>query len=42
VYSYPFGNGTPAQGAVLNSYKDQSLHGKVPVQTDFGVDFDIE
>ena len=40
--SYPFGNTTPAQAAVLNSYKDQSLHWESTRTTDFGIDFDIK
>lgn len=39
--SYPFGNTTPAQGAVLNSYKDQSLRWESSRTIDFGVDLDV-
>jgi TonB-linked SusC/RagA family outer membrane protein len=40
--SYPFGNTTPATGAVLNSYRDQSLHWEETRTIDFGVDFDMK
>jgi TonB-linked SusC/RagA family outer membrane protein len=39
--SYPFGNTTPAQAAVLNSYKDQSLQWESTRILDFGVDLDM-
>ena len=39
--SYPFGNTTPAQGAVLNSFKDQSLHWETTRTADFGIDLDF-
>ncbi|WP_172623085.1 SusC/RagA family TonB-linked outer membrane protein [Flavisolibacter ginsenosidimutans] len=39
--SYPFGNTTPAQAAVLNSYKDQSLQWETTRIADFGLDLDL-
>jgi len=40
--SYPFGNTTPVSGAVLNSYKDQSIHWESTRATDIGLDFDMK
>jgi TonB-linked SusC/RagA family outer membrane protein len=40
--SYPFGNGTPSTGAVLNSYRDQSLHWESTSTIDFGIDLDMK
>ncbi len=40
--SYPFGNTTPAQGAVLNSFKDQSIKWESTQNTDFGIDMEIK
>jgi TonB-linked SusC/RagA family outer membrane protein len=40
--SYPFGNGTPSTGAVLNSYKDQSIQWESTKTIDFGLDFDMK
>ena len=40
--SYPFGNTTPAQGAVLNSFKDQSIQWESTHTTNFGLDLDIK
>ena len=39
--SYPFGNTTPVSGAVLNSYKDQSLQWESTQIMDFGMDVDL-
>ncbi|HEY6505349.1 MAG TPA: TonB-dependent receptor [Chitinophagaceae bacterium] len=39
--SYPFGNGTPVSGAVLNSFRDQSIKWETTKITDFGFDLDI-
>ncbi|HSC55529.1 MAG TPA: TonB-dependent receptor [Phnomibacter sp.] len=39
--SYPFGNTTPAQGAVLNTYRDQSLKWETTTILDLGVDMDL-
>jgi TonB-linked SusC/RagA family outer membrane protein len=40
--SYPFGNATAANAAVLNSYKDQSIRWESTTTTDVGIDFDMK
>lgn len=40
--SYPFGNATPSTGAVLNTYRDQSLQWETTSTIDLGVDFDMK
>lgn len=39
---YPFGNSSLQQGAVINSYKDQSLQWESTSTLDFGFDLDIK
>lgn len=39
--SYPFGNTTSTNAAVLNSYKDQSIQWESTTTTDLGIDFDM-
>jgi TonB-linked SusC/RagA family outer membrane protein len=39
--SYPFGNTTPTNAAVLNSYKDQSLKWETTRILDYGIDLDF-
>jgi len=39
---YPFGNASLQQGAVINSYKDQSLQWESTKIIDFGLDLDIK
>ncbi|GAB3010452.1 TonB-dependent receptor [Niabella terrae] len=40
--SYPFGNTTPAQAAVLNSYRDQSIQWESSTTLDFGLDLEFK
>ncbi len=40
--NYPFGNTGLTQGAVLNSYKDQSIQWESTRVVDFGIDIDIK
>ncbi|TWI85160.1 TonB-linked SusC/RagA family outer membrane protein [Lacibacter cauensis] len=39
--SYPFGNATPTSGAVINSFRDQSIRWESTKITDIGFDLDI-